>query len=140
MGNTTVISTKSNLQNVQEGFDNFAKGNISEIVNKCTDDVVWGIYKNPDIEPSGNYYGKEGVQEFFSKLAQNVQYTSFEPKEFIVQGDRVIVFGHQTATVKKTGKTFDHDWCMSFKLKDGKTQRYFAFVDTRDQSQAAHID
>lgn len=131
------ISAKSNLQLAQEGFANFAKGNIKDIINQCSDDVVWATYKNPDAEPSGKFYGKEGVQEYFSKLAENVQFLSFEPKEYIVQGDTVVVLGHQKAVVKQTGKTFEHDWCMVFKLRDGKTQNCFMFLDSRDIAQAS---
>ncbi len=132
----TTTATKNNLQIVQQGFDNFAKGNISAIIDVCTDDVEWGSYNNPDVTPSGTYHGKKGVQDFFSTLAQNINYSSFEPRDFLVQGDNVVVFGHHTGTVKSTGKTFDHDWCMRFKMDDGKIEEYFSFVDTYDQAKA----
>lgn len=135
MKNVT-IAPKTNLQLAQEGFDNFAKGNIPEIINQCTEDVVWGTYRNPGVEPSGLYYGKEGVQQYFTQLAANVQFISFEPKEYIVQGDTVVVLGHQKAVAKPTGKTFDHDWCMVFKLREGKTRHCFMYMDSRDIAQA----
>lgn len=135
MENTTA-TTPGTLQFMREGFENFTKGHFMDIVNNCTDDVVWGMYKVPGVEPSGTYYGKEGVQEFFSKLNQNLVFSRFDVQEYVIQGDHVIVLGHETAIVKKTGKTLDHDWCMSFTLKDGKIQRYFHYTDTRDQWQA----
>jgi ketosteroid isomerase-like protein len=74
--------------------------------------------------------------KFFSALAENVDYSSFEPKEFFSDKNAVIVPGHHTGKVKQTGKTFDHDWCMVFRLRDGKTYHYYVFVDTRDQAES----
>ncbi len=92
--------------------------------------MLWGTYKVPDVPATGSFHGKEGVQEYFSQLGQALNFTSFEPREFIAQGDRVLVLGHNSGTVKATGKTFDNDWCFSFKLREQKIAEYFAFVDS----------
>jgi ketosteroid isomerase-like protein len=121
---------------IQQVFKDFATGNIQGIVDACANDVVFGIYKNPYFRPSGLYYGKEGVIEFFNLLNQNVRYTNFEAREFISQDDRVIALGHRAGTVKQTGKTFEHDWCFSFTVRNGEIQNYFGFEDTYDYAQA----
>ena len=74
--------------------------------------------------------------KFFGVLTENVDYSYFEPKEFFSDKDVVIVLGHHTGKVKKTGKTFDHDWCMIFRLRSGEMYHYYAFLDTRDQAEA----
>jgi ketosteroid isomerase-like protein len=132
----TSIATRSNLQIIQQAFANFAEGKISAIVDVCAEDVVWGSYKVPGIDITGSFFGKEGVQEFFTRLGEQIHYSYFEPKEFIVQGDTVIVLGHHTGTVRSTGRSFDHDWCFSFKMRHGKLQQYFAFTDTYEQARA----
>lgn len=133
---TTTVGTTSAVKVIQKAFEDFAAGNVMAIVNACADDVIFGGYRNPHFRPSGLYYGKEGVIEFFNQLDQNIRYTVFETHEFIGQGDRVIVLGHQTGMVKNTGKTFDHDQCFSFIVRDGKIQSYFGFQDTYDLAQA----
>jgi ketosteroid isomerase-like protein len=130
------ISTKTNLQVIEQAFEDFAKGNIPAIIETCSEEIVWGSYKHADLPYSGTFFGKEGVIEFFSVLDQHIHYSYFEPKEFIVQGDSIIVLGHQTGTVKSTGRSFDHDWCFSFKMSNGKVNNYFAFSDTYDQIRA----
>jgi len=130
------IAVRSNLQVIQQAFDDFAKGNIPAIINSLADDVRWGSFKIPGAAMSGNFFGKEGAQEFFKYLDEQIKYTVFEPREFIVQGDSIIVLGHQAGTVKSTGKSFDHDWCFSFKMKNGKVQSYFAFTDSYEQAKA----
>lgn len=136
METQTSTATRTNQQTIQQAFEDFKAGNISAVIDICADDVLWASYRNPDVPYSGSFYGKEGVQDFFSKLAQNVEYTNFEPREYIVQGDNIAVTGHHTGIVKSTGKTFDHDWCLTFKMNNGKVSRFFSYVDTRDHSQA----
>jgi uncharacterized protein len=132
----TSIATRSNLQVIQQAFNDFAKGNIPAIIDTLADDVRWGSFKIPGAAMSGNFFGKEGVQEFFKHLDEQIRFSVFEPREFIVQGDSVIVLGHQAGIVKSTGKSFDHDWCFSFKMKGGKVQSYFAFTDSYEQAKA----
>jgi uncharacterized protein len=133
---TTTTTTQNNVQVIQQTFNDFLQGNIAGIIDACTEDVQWGIYKVPNSPFSGVLRGKEGVQEFFSAITQTLNYSSFEPIEFIAQGDNVIVLGHHTATVKNTGKQFDHDFCMHFKLQNSKIVRYFGFVDSYDEFKA----
>lgn len=136
METSTAVATSPALKVVQQAFTDFANGNITAIVNACADDVVFGTYSNPIARPSGYYYGKEGVIEFFKQVDENMNMSLFEPREFITQDDRVIVLGHQTATIKHTGKTIDQDWCMSFTVRNGKIQQYFSFGDSYQFAQA----
>src|SRR2546430_15121753 len=96
----TSIATKSNVQLIQDAFADFLSGNIPGIINICTDDIVWGSYKNPEIPFAGNFFGKEGVMEFFKGVSENINYFAFEPCEYISQDDVVAVFGHHAGTVK----------------------------------------
>ena len=132
----TATKTKNNVQIIQQAFDDFGTGNIQGILDVCTNDVVWSSAENPDVPIAGTFKGTEGVRNFFSEVAGNVDYSNFEPKEFFSDKDAVVVLGHHTGKVKKTGKTFDHDWCMVFKLRDGKVYKYNVFVDTRDQAES----
>jgi ketosteroid isomerase-like protein len=38
---TTTATTKNNVQVVQQGFNEFLKGNIDGILTFCTEDVKW---------------------------------------------------------------------------------------------------
>ena len=132
----TLTETRTNMQVIQDSFAEFLKGNISGIINNCTDDIVWQSYENPIVQPSGTFRGKQGVIRFFSTLDDKIEYSNFEPKEYICQGSNVVVLGHHTGKVKATGKTFDHDWCMVFKLRDKLIYSYVAFVDTYEEALA----
>ena len=132
----TATQTKNNIQLIQQAYADFGSGNINGILDVCTDDVVWTGPENPNVPIAGTFNGKEGVMKFFTVLSENVHYTAFEPREFFSDKDAVIVLGHHTGSVKSTGKTYDHDWCMVFRLRQGKVYHYYAFVDTRDQAES----
>ena len=136
MESSTSIAVSPNVQIIQDAYANFLKGNVAAIAAACTEDVVWGSYKNPEVPFSGMYYGKEGVLEFFKTLSENIDYTSFEPKEFFSDGDSVFVLGSEEGMVKTTGSKYGDEWCMHFRLKDGKIKYFFAFVDTYGQVKA----
>jgi ketosteroid isomerase-like protein len=127
---------ESNVQVVQKAFEDFLKGNTSAVVDICTDDVSWGSFENPGVPLAGVFKGKEGVKRHFSILREEIDYTDFTPREFFGQGDTVIVLGHQAGKVKKTGKTFDQDWAMVFRLRGPKIYSFFSFTDTRQLAEA----
>ena len=132
----TLTQIQTNVEVIQRAFADFASGKINRIIDNCTNDILWILPKNPGVPITGTFEGKEGILNFFEAVAENVEFSNFEPKEFFNDKEVVIVLGHQTGKVKKTGKTFDHDWCMVFRLRAGKIYHYYGFVDTRDQAES----
>ena len=131
-----VTSKEENIRSVKIAYEDFLKGNIQAIIDRCTDDIEWSSHNNPTVPYGKTYYKKAGAAEFFKTLTSNVDYTQFEPKEFYADGDKVFVKGYHKATVKSTGKNFGHEFLMEFTLKDGQIANFFSWIDTRDQSQA----
>src|SRR5215208_6972795 len=43
----------------------------------------------------GTRHGHEGVAEYFSLLDENLELEQFEPREFVAQGDTVVVVGFE---------------------------------------------
>jgi ketosteroid isomerase-like protein len=126
---------ESNVQIVQRAFQEFMRGNTAAVVDICSDDVTWGGFDNPGVPLAGTFKGKTGVKRFFSQIAELVDYSAFTPREFYGEGETVVVLGHHAGKVKKTGKTFDQDWAMVFRLRQSKIYSFFNFVDTRQQAE-----
>lgn len=133
---TVTSLKKENISIVQNAFDQFLKGNIPGVLDSCTEDVKWGAHENPGVPYAQTYSGKKGVADFFATLADKIDYTAFQPKEFFSDANRVFVKGYHQATVKSTGKTFGHDFLMEFGMRDGKFSSFFAWVDSREQANA----
>lgn len=129
-------TTEQNLAVIQNAFQNFLTGNIPGIIDICTHDITWDAYHHPAVPYAKKYTGKAGAGEFFTTLGAAVDYEVFDPREFFVQDDSVLVRGYHQATVKATGKKYGHDFLMHFRLRDGMVYYYFAFIDIADQAQA----
>ena len=122
---------EANTKVVQDAYAAFGRGDVQGILDSLADDVLWtGVYgAAAQVPTSGERKGKAGVAQFFAQVAENIQFSRFEPREFIAAGDKVIALGHYTAsTPLKTG--FDSDFAMVFTLKNGKITRFQEFCDS----------
>jgi ketosteroid isomerase-like protein len=54
----------------------------------------------------------------------------FEPREFIAQGDSIVVIGSETVVARSTGKIVELDWAHVFKMRNGKVVAVQEFFDT----------
>lgn len=120
-----------NTKVVQDAYAAFGRGDVQSILGSLDDNVVWkGVYGAASHVPtSGERRGKGQVAEFFTQVAQSLNFSRFEPKEFIATGDKVVALGHYTATTG-VGKTFDSDFAMVFTLRNGKVTEFQEFCDS----------
>ena len=120
-----------NTKLVQDAYAAFGRGDVQNILEKLDEGVVWkGVYgAGPHVPSSGERRGKAQVAEFFKQVADNVNFSRFEPKEFIATGDKVVALGHYTATTP-IGKKFDADFAMVFTVRNGKVTEFQEFTDS----------
>src|SRR2546421_526415 len=118
-----------NTKVVQDAYAAFGRGDVQGILDSLDDRIVWkGVYgAGPHVPTAGERRGKAQVAEFFKQVAQNVNFSRFEPREFIASGDKVIALGHYTATTP-VGKGFDSDFAMVFTLHAGKVTEFQEFT------------
>jgi ketosteroid isomerase-like protein len=120
----------NNIQSVQQCYAEFGKGNIQGIRDLVAEDVTWVDPGYPDIPFSARRQGKPEVLNFFTKMADTLTYTHFEPQRYFNDGDTVIAKGIFTGKGNATGKTFDSDWALFWEVVDGKVKHFQAFSDT----------
>jgi len=124
------MSEQDNVRVVQEMFADFGRGNIAGVLDRLTDDIEWRLGGPTEIVYAGTRRGRDQVAEFFKLLGETAEFEVFEPQDYIAQGDRVVVLGHERQRLKKTGDVVEIDWAMVFTLRDGKIARYRSFEDT----------
>ena len=127
----------SNRELVQSVYDAFGRGDIAAILDMLDDDVDWYDPGPPAVTHAGRYRGRDDVLRFFSRIEESMTVETFQPTEFIVQGDRVIVLGSIRAKVKQTGLVYDNEWAMSWTLRDGRITKFQVYEDTAREL-AAH--
>lgn len=122
---------QENVRLARQGYQEFIDGDIESILNRNTEDSLWIYPGPPDQVPySGIFQGREQVARFFARLNETLDLTSFEARDFVPYGDRVIVIGHQAGKVRATGTRFEEDWVHICTYRNGKVARWQAFIDT----------
>jgi len=119
-----------NIKTVQDVYKNFGEKNIPGILAHFDKEVVWERPGAPDIPFCGTFNGHEGMIKFLTLVSQTIKMESFVPKQFLGNGDTVVVIGEDTAHVISTGKSYTTHWIQVFILKDQKIIRGRAYIDT----------
>jgi uncharacterized protein len=120
----------NNTEIVQEAYRCFGKADIEGLLNLLTEDIEWTTPEIDVYELGGTRRGRDEVGRFFALLDETENITEFEPEEFIADGERVVVLGKSTATVRETGRSHSSEWVHIYSVSDGKISSFKEFFDT----------
>jgi uncharacterized protein len=124
------MNEKQNTALVQQGYQLFSQGDIPGVLKLLSPSVTW---ESPEVEGvpfTGKFQGVEGVGKFFTALANTIDLLKFEPREFIAQGDKVVVFGERRFRAKDQREEFEDKWVDVLTVENGKVTRYEQYGDT----------
>ena len=134
------MNAQDNKRLVMEGYQKYQNGDIPGLLAMFHDDALW---IEPDVENvpfAGRHTGKSEIARFFEDLDRAAQALRFTPKEFIAEGDKVVVIGEASWLVRHTGSTYDSPWVHIFTLRDGKVARFEDYHDTAASERAYRSD
>ncbi|MES2019423.1 MAG: nuclear transport factor 2 family protein [Pseudomonadota bacterium] len=124
------MSAAENKTLVMEGYRQFQSGDIQHLLERYHDDAEW-TGPESDLAPfAGKFHGRQGIAQFFSKLADSVQPIRFQPLTVVAEGDSVVVTGEASWRVKSTGRSYDSAWVHVFTLREGKVATFQSYYDT----------
>jgi ketosteroid isomerase-like protein len=83
---------------------------------------------SPAVPMGGERRGQAAVAEFFKILSHSMHFEVFEPREFVAQGDKVVVLGYYKAKTG-SGRPFASEWVMIFTVANGKVTQFQEFTD-----------
>lgn len=127
----------SPLSVVQQCYADFGTGNIPGVLDALSNKVRWTDPGHVGDLYTGLREGKAAVADFFTKLNQYLEFSEFEPREFIAKGKKVVVIGYCAGTARKTGKPFSSDWSMTWRVgKKGKVTDHHLYLDTLNIARA----
>ena len=127
------MSERENVEVVKQNYVAVEEGNIPGLLSLLTSDVEWKM-PGPSIIPwTGIHRGLNQVEEFFALLGKTLEFQKFEPREYIVQGDTVVVLGYERSLVKPTGRIFEQEWAHIYTLRGGKIAKCLILEDTAAQ-------
>ncbi|GAB1403353.1 hypothetical protein MASR1M74_05310 [Lentimicrobium sp.] len=116
---------------VEKMFSAFASGDIEKFVDTVSDDTIW-IYHGTQIIPKGVFEKKEGVRAFFNNILDNTEIISFEPQQYIVEGNRVVVLGQEHQRVKRSGRELKQKWAQIYTIENDLITRMEEFATSEE--------
>src|ERR1700726_1140213 len=102
------MSVEENVQIVKDFFAAMGGHKKQRLLALVAEDIEW-IIPGEDWPLAGTRRGHAGLADLLETASKTLE-TSTEPREFVAQGDRVLVVGFARGKVKATNKTFEDDW------------------------------
>lgn len=131
------MKESQNIETVRSMYAAFKGGDISGILHNMDESIVFITPGSAAVPMSGTRRGLREVEHFFEELQARIEFTTFDPREFIAQGNRVVALIHYEGRYKLTGRAFVADSAMLWTLGNGKAIRFQEFTDTEALAKAA---
>ena len=131
------MSEQSNVEIVRAMYEAFSRGDIPAVLARIDDSMVFTIFGSPAVPLSGARRGLAGVTQFFAELAKTLEFSAFEPHDYIAQGDRVVALVHYAGKNKNSGRKFDAETAMIWTIRNGKSVQFVEYTDTEQFAKIA---
>ena len=132
------MSTEKNVRTVKDFFATIGRGDKEGLLALIAEDIEW-IIPGENWPLAGTHRGHAGLADLLQTASKSIE-TSTEPREFVAQGDRVLVVGFAKGKIKATNKTFEDDWIFAITVRGGRLTNIREYIDTQALARAAHMD
>jgi ketosteroid isomerase-like protein len=132
------MSIEKNIQTAKDFFAAIGRGDRQALLALVAEDIKW-IIPGEDWPLAGTYRGHAGLADLLDTASRSME-TSMEPREFVAQGDRVLIVGFASGKVKATNKPFEDDWIFAITVRDGRLTSIQEYIDTQALARAAQMD
>jgi ketosteroid isomerase-like protein len=129
------MTIEENIQIVKDFFAAIGGGDKQRLLALVAEDIEW-IIPGEDWPLAGARRGRAGLADLLETASRTMD-TSTEPREFVAQGDRVLVVGVATGKIKATNKPFKDDWVFAITLLNGKVTKIREYIDTQALARAS---
>ena len=132
------MSIEANVQTVKDFFAALGRGDREGLLALVAEDIEW-IIPGEDWPLAGTRRGHAGLADLLETASKTME-TSTELREFVAQGDRVLVVGFARGKVKATNKTFEDHWIFAITVRDGRLTSIREYIDTQALARASEKD
>lgn len=116
---------------VENMFAAFRSGDADKFVATVSDDTVW-VYHGTQIIPKGRFEKKEGVKGFYNNIMERTEIINFEPLQYIVEGNMVVVLGREHQKVKRSGRELKQKWVQIYTVENDLITRMEEFATSEE--------
>ncbi|WP_271423999.1 nuclear transport factor 2 family protein [Aequorivita sinensis] len=118
---------------VEKMFEAFSEGDVEKFVGTVSEDTVW-IYHGTQIIPAGTFEKKEGIRTFFTNIMERTEIINFEPQQYIVEDNMVVVLGKEHQRVKRSGREFKQKWVQIYTVENNLITKMEEFATSEEVS------
>jgi len=129
------MSTEKNVQIVKNFLAALGRRDKQGLLALSAEDIEW-IIPGEDWPLAGTRRGHAGLADLLETASKTME-TSTEPREYVAQGDRVLVVGVATGKIKATNKPFKDDWIFAITVRNGKVTKIREYIDTQALARAS---
>lgn len=123
--------TEQALSLVQRAYRCLEVGDISGLMALMDIELDYFEPGPPSQIPwAGHFKGLEGFAQWMAVSQEHLEGTRIKPEDYVADGNRVVVFGQLSATVKKTGRPLESQLAMAFTVEDGRLRTVRVYQDT----------
>jgi uncharacterized protein len=134
-----LMSIQENIQIVQDAFAAIGRGDMRSLQALSAEDIEW-IVPGEDWPLAGTRRGHAGLADLLQTESETVHSSFFEAREFVAQGDRVLVVGFTRGKIIATNKTFEDNWIFAITVRNGKLTNVREYIDTQALARASEMD
>jgi ketosteroid isomerase-like protein len=125
------MSEEHNLKCVRQMYQGFIHGDLAAIMEPLAEDVDWQIVGRFQKVPWPSVWrGRSELRKYFTILAEALEVELFQPDDFLTDGDKVVVLGHERMLARATGRIVEASWAQVWTFRDGVVIRYREYTDS----------
>ena len=111
---------------------------ISKLCGRCPPKILSGSFR----ARTGRWPARAvGTRDWdlFQTQSETVETSFLEAREFVAQGDRVLVVGFARGRIKATNRTFEDHWVFAITVRNGKLTNIRECIDTQALARASEM-
>jgi ketosteroid isomerase-like protein len=108
----------------------FNRGDIDATLKPLDAQIEWS--EPAEFPGGGTYHGHDGVKRYLAQSRAGLAEGSSEPEQFILVGDRIVVFVHAHIRPKGSDEWQDVRLADVYTIRNGKAVKMRAFADRQE--------
>jgi ketosteroid isomerase-like protein len=128
------MSENDDVRTVRRIYDAFVGGDLPAAVGLMAEDIelLPPVFAGVTAVPGWgrSWHGRREVEQYLTTLAETLEFEVFQPDEFVVAPENVVVLGHERCRVRATGHLVEADWAQLFTFRAGAVIRHREYSNT----------
>lgn len=124
------MDEQANLQTVRRFYQAVNNEDLAVILKLIADVLDWKDAGADKPWGAPAVHGREEFEHWGKATFEALEFQVFQPDEFIVDRDTVVVLGHERCLVRATGRVVEANWAQIFTLRDGLICKFREYSDT----------